>query len=106
MSYPIKLTEISQPLAYAYDKEELQRLKSSIQDPKIGLMHPIILKGEKPPYEIIAGRARFIAHFELSKINPYKFSTIQATIYPSTTSDMEISLQENLRRNNLSWYEQ
>ncbi len=94
-------------LNYKYDQGELERLKESI---KInGLFHPIILQessinndGLHPLglYKIIAGRARFIALTQLGKIE------IPATILPeSCQNPHEIALHENLRRNNLPWYE-
>jgi DNA modification methylase len=91
---------------YSYDKDELERLKESI---KInGLFHAIILQETDDlgnftkdiPYKIIAGRARFLAIRELN------LSSISATILPfNCPNPHEIALHENLRRNNLNWYD-
>jgi DNA modification methylase len=111
MQTNIKLADISPPSDYSYDPGEFERLKTSIQ--ANGLFHPIILQGDHPPYKIIAGRARFLALGELylnsSWVDPStgRDQTIPATVLPeSCPNPHEISLHENLRRNNLSWYDQ
>jgi adenine-specific DNA-methyltransferase len=89
-----------------YTPIEFERTIASIRD--YGLFHPLILqeaeiditKGEQT-YRIIAGRARLLACQKLGKI------IIPATILPfDCPNPHEIALHENLRRNNLPWYEQ
>jgi site-specific DNA-methyltransferase (adenine-specific) len=98
----ISLRQILPLENYNYDKEELERLKKSIEDN--GLFHPIILQESEnyknDLYRIITGRARFLACSELN------FPTISATILPfDCPNPHEISLHENLRRHNLQWYD-
>jgi adenine-specific DNA-methyltransferase len=93
----IPLSEIEIP--NVAPNEDFDRLKSSIQ--LHGLFHQVLLKGDKPPYKIIAGRQRFLAFKSLA------LGEIPARIFPeSCPNPQEISLHENLRRKNLSWYEQ
>ena len=93
----IKLSEIQIPLVPP--SEEFGRLKESIAS--YGLLHPIVVKGDRPPYQIVAGKQRFIATRALGLLE------IEATVMPeSTTNALEISLHENLRRHNLQWQEQ
>jgi DNA modification methylase len=94
--------------SYSYDKDELERLKKSIEEN--GLFHPIILQESDDPeeneavptlFKIVTGRARFLALALLGK------TVIPATILPfDCKNPHEISLHENLRRNNLPWYDQ
>lgn len=100
----IPLSEITLPVLYKPEPESFSRLVTSIRFN--GLFHPIILQGDSAPYKIIAGRARFLAVSKISEevVSP---TTIPATIYPANCPNpQEIALHENLRRNNLSWYEQ
>lgn len=87
---------------FNYDKDELERLKKSIEEN--GLFHPIILQEsenyENNLYKIVTGRARLLACSELKK------ETISATILSfDCKNPHEISLHENLRRHNLQWYD-
>jgi|SRR5215831_1065376 len=81
-------------------KDGFERMKASIQ--QVGLMHPIILQGDQPPYLVVAGKQRFMAMKELG------FNVIPvSSILPSNAGNAhEISLHENLRRENLAWHEQ
>lgn len=101
----VPLTDIQEPKGdYVYITEEFERLRSSIK--YFGLFHPIILQGDNPPYKILAGRARFLA---FKTLGSKEFDKIPATIYSNDTDEFsaqEISLHENLRRNNLPWYDQ
>src|SRR5208337_3495291 len=113
MTKDVPINEILPPEeSYKYDKGEFERLKESIKNN--GLFHNIILQesipygalltNEIPFYRIIAGRARFLAWKELNKEED---SLIPATILPfDCPNPHEISLHENLRRNNLPWYDQ
>ena len=86
---------------YQYDREELERLKKSIEEN--GLFHSIILQETENPesFKVISGRARFVAMQELKK------EFISANILPfSCPNPLEISLHENLRRHNLAWFDQ
>jgi 16S rRNA G966 N2-methylase RsmD len=81
-------------------KEGFDRLKESIK--KMGLMHPIMLQANDGPFRVIVGKQRFMALKELG------FLEIEVSgILPSdATNAHEISLHENLRRENLAWHEQ
>jgi adenine-specific DNA-methyltransferase len=93
----IPLTDIEVP--NVAPNEDFERNKASIQ--LYGLFHQILLKGDKPPYKIIAGRQRFLA------VRALGLGEIPAKIFPENCPNpQEISLHENLRRKNLSWYEQ
>jgi DNA modification methylase len=121
MQQNVRLSDIIPPgPEYSYDPEEFSRLKESIKTN--GLFHPIIIQGDNPPYKIIAGRARFNAikesnsgptivirenHSSIDFFNPDQFIQIPATILPANCPNpLEIALEENLRRDNLNWYEQ
>jgi DNA modification methylase len=94
----IKIDQIIPPVNYKYDRDELERLKKSIQDN--GLFHSIILQEFDSRFRIVSGRARFLAIKELNK------ESIEANIVPKDCQNpYEISLHENLRRRNLNWYE-
>ena len=93
----VKLSEIQIPIVV--QGEEFERLKESIAS--YGLLHPIVVKGDRPPYRIVAGKQRFLAYRALGR------QDIEATVLPeSTMNALEISLHENLRRHNLQWHEQ
>lgn len=107
----IPITQIIPPdITYKYDSGEMERLKKSIE--LNGLFHPLIIQEsidfntfnpetDELEYKIIAGRARFIALQALGEI------IIPASILPfSCPNPHEIALHENLRRNNLPWYDQ
>lgn len=105
----IPINQIIPPdITYHYDKDEFQRLKKSIAEN--GLFHGIILQDVNsptnseqlfPPYRVISGSARFLAVSEL------EHKTIPARILPfDCPNPHEIALHENLRRNNLAWYDQ
>src|SRR5208337_418091 len=112
MTKDVPINEILPPEeSYKYDKGEFERLKESIKNN--GLFHNIILQETylddpnlepQNTYQIVAGRARFLAWKELNKEED---SLIPATILPfDCPNPHEISLHENLRRNNLPWYDQ
>lgn len=107
----VSILEIIPPgSSYKYDPDELERLKKSIEEH--GLFHPVILQeapgnlegdnnNPKQLHKIIAGRARYLALALLGR------TKIPATILPyDCQNPHEISLHENLRRNNLPWYDQ
>lgn len=106
MDKRVKLSEIVPPENYTYDPDEFKRLKESIS--KNGLLHPLILQGDNPPYKIVAGRARFLALRELTQENEaIHYWMLNTVILPESNGNTnEISLHENLRRHNLPWYEQ
>lgn len=98
----ILITQILPLENYNYDRDEIERLKKSIEDN--GLFHPIIVQYsenyENDLYKLVTGRARFLAFKELN------FTTISATILPfDCPNPHEISLHENLRRHNLQWFD-
>ena len=98
MKADIKISDIIFPGDYKLP-DDFSRTKESIS--LYGLFHDPILQGDEPPYKIVAGRARVFAMKDLGKI------VIPATILPeSCLNPHEIALHENLRRNNLPWYDQ
>lgn len=99
----IKISYIIPPdISYKQDRDAIERLKKSIEEN--GLFHDLILQEiefESLEFKIIAGRARFIALQELKK------EFIPAKVLPfDCPNPHEIALHENLRRNNLPWYDQ
>jgi ParB family chromosome partitioning protein len=80
-------------------KENLEELAESIK--VNGLMQPILLRGKsgKPPYDVIVGQRRFMAHQLLGK------NTIKAT-FSGDIEDNEallLSLSENICRQELNF---
>jgi site-specific DNA-methyltransferase (adenine-specific) len=94
----VKMMDIRHP--NVTKKEGFERLKESIKS--FGLFHPIKLQGDGPPYLVIVGKQRYMAAGDLG------FIEIEVSeILPSAaTNAHEISLHENLRRENLAWHEQ
>lgn len=92
---PIKDIEIADTNVRQTEKDkELEELAASIK--KHGLLQPVVLRGEhgKPPYKLIVGQRRFLAHEELGKKTirarfAGKLDDTQATIR---------SLVENMQR--------
>ena len=102
----IKLTDIKldgvnvrTDLNTPYSQENLQELAASIK--VHGLMQPILLKGEfgKPPYGIIIGQRRFLAHQILKKETIY--ATFSGKI--DNTDALLLSLSENICRQELNF---
>jgi len=97
---PLKDIEIDkQNVRDAGTNGELEELADSIK--KHGQLQPVMLRGKygQPPYKLIIGQRRFLAH----KIIPKK--TIQAT-FSETITDVEAairSLAENMCRVELSY---
>jgi DNA modification methylase len=92
----IKLSDIKIPETVKKD-EKYELIKKSIEEH--GLFHQVLLQGTNPPYSVLAGRRRLAVFQDLGR------ETIEAEIFPEGEA-REISLHENLRRNNLSWYDQ
>jgi 16S rRNA G966 N2-methylase RsmD len=61
-----------------------------------------MVQGDHPPYKIVVGKQRFLAIRELGK----KEIEVHEILPSSATNAHEISLHENLRRENLAWHEQ
>jgi hypothetical protein len=98
MAEDILIKDIELPSSFV-PTPAFEQLKESISTH--GLFHPPILQGDEPPYKIVAGRARVVAVSYLGK------TIISATVLPSSCQNPhEIALHENLRRNNLPWYDQ
>ncbi|MGB8413934.1 MAG: ParB/RepB/Spo0J family partition protein [Candidatus Binatus sp.] len=78
---------------------DLDELAASIK--RHGLLQPIVLKGEcgNPPYELISGQRRFLAHQQLQK------TTIRAVFAGTLSKEQAIvrSLVENLQRVELEY---
>lgn len=81
-------------------KRELDELAASIK--KHGLLQPVVLKGEvgNPPYELISGQRRFLAHEQILKAR-----TIRAVFAGklSKTDAVVRSLVENMQRLELEY---
>jgi ParB family transcriptional regulator, chromosome partitioning protein len=80
---------------------DLDELVASIK--RHGLLQPVVLRGEpgSPPYELITGQRRLLAHQEL------KVPTIRA-VFAGNLSKTEVvvrSLVENLQRLDLEYYD-
>src|ERR1700704_6337766 len=85
------------PLSYSPLQERLLEMEDSIR--RQGILHNPCIKDNN---EIIAGKLRVLSARNI------KLPTITCNSYPSDlTPDeyLEISLEENLRRDNLPWHE-
>ena len=100
--YDIKLTDINVSIdnvRHHDPTKDLDELAASIQ--RHGLLQPVVLNGEygKPPYQLIGGQRRFLAHQKL------KAPTIRAVFAGKLTRSQAVvrSLVENLQRVQLSY---
>jgi ParB family chromosome partitioning protein len=97
---PLKEIELSKLNVRVTDKNVgIDELAESIK--KYGLLQPVILKGEygKPPYELIVGQRRFLAHKLL------KEKKIRA-VFCEEDNEMKLrmlSLSENMHRAELNY---
>jgi ParB family chromosome partitioning protein len=88
------------------DKEaEIEDLAKSIE--QHGLLQPVDLKGKygSPPYELIVGQRRYLAHQLLKKQGKLPKGTIRAVFLDKNVSDVGetiLSLAENLHRRELN----
>lgn len=83
---------------FAFDEEKQEQLKTSIA--ASGLLHNITVRAVAGSrYTVVAGKKRFKAIKDLGWL------TVECSM-ASAATDREISLEENLRRENLAWYEQ
>src|SRR5258708_40342847 len=97
---PIRDIDYSETELKAFPEKIIEDFKSAIGHDGSGLLHPIILveKGER--FKIIAGKKRLRAFLELG------LQGIPATIIElGDKSEKEISLEENIKRYNVPWYE-
>lgn len=101
--YLIKLKDIQiseDNVRHADPMKELDELAASIE--RNGLLHPVVLRGEvgSPPYELILGQRRFLAHQRILKT-----PTIQAVFAGHISRDDALvrSLVENLQRLKLEY---
>lgn len=98
------------PETFSFSEEVIKPIRESIAEQ--GVHHPILVvetepihevEIDNPKFKIIAGKKRFVALQQLGT------KEIPVKIYPANlTKDQieDISLHENLRRQNLTWYEQ
>jgi ParB family chromosome partitioning protein len=96
---PLKDIRVSEFNVRHTDLEiRIEDLMESIKEH--GLLQPVVLRGEygKPPYDLIVGQRRFIAHKKLGK------KTISATFRTglNDTQAKILSLTENIHRVNLN----
>jgi len=79
--------------------ERVASMKESLAD--VGLLHPIIVTENGSGYKLVAGKVRLKAFIELGE------EIISANVVTAEDANriLEVSLQENLRRSNLEWYE-
>jgi ParB family transcriptional regulator, chromosome partitioning protein len=101
--YPIRLDQIEigdENVRHADPLRDLDQLAASIR--KQGLLQPVVLRGTygTPPYELISGQRRFLAHHNILKRN-----TIRAVFAgPLSKTDCIVrSLVENLQRLDLDY---
>jgi len=93
----INLSDILIPPVEKDEKYGL--IKKSIEEHD--LFHQVLLHGNAPPYKVLAGKKRVAIFSELGR------ESIEARLFEEEIKNpQEISLHENLRRNNLSWHEQ
>lgn len=94
------ITISSANVRHADPTRELDELAASIK--VHGLLQPVVLKGEygKPPYELITGQRRFLAHQQI-----LKSPTIRAVFAGNLSKDDALvrSLVENLQRLELDY---
>lgn len=98
MMIPVKLiiNDVTQ-----VDQHEIDVLKDSIKTQ--GLFHPIIVQSVNGQFKIVSGRKRYISVLQLN------WPEIDATVMDENLDPLkaeEISLHENLKRSNLTWWEQ
>jgi ParB/RepB/Spo0J family partition protein len=102
--YDIPLGEIQVDTAVNVRKTgaetDLAELADSIR--ALGLLQPIVLRGEygNPPYKLVVGQRRFLAHKDILSKKDKKFGTIRAIFRPGL-SDLNAkisSLAENMHR--------
>lgn len=101
--YDVDLTQIhvsDDNVRHHDPTKDLQELADSIK--RHGLLQPVVLKGEfgKPPYELIGGQRRFLAHKQILKL-----PKIRAVFAGKLTKNQAVvrSLVENLQRVQLSY---
>lgn len=101
--YPIRLKDINisdENVRLQGATTDLDELAASIQ--KHGLLQPVVLLGDygNPPYELISGQRRFLAHKKILKAN-----SIRAVFAGplSQTQAVVRSLVENLQRRELEY---
>ena len=94
----IKIEQIEADLS-SVRPERVASMKESLAD--VGLLHPIIVTENDSGYKLVAGKVRLKAFIELGE------EIISANIVTAEDANriLEVSLQENLRRSNLEWYE-
>lgn len=80
-------------------QERVDSIKDSIDD--IGLLHPITVTENGGVYKLVAGKVRLKACIELG----VKQVPVELVTADDAERITEISLQENLRRSNLEWFE-
>lgn len=83
----------------AFSQEGIEELAENIK--LNGLLQPIVLRGEngKPPYDVIVGQRRFLAHQKLGVV------TVKAT-FSGNINEMEsllLSLSENMCRQEMNY---
>ena len=82
-------------------QDRVDAIIDSIED--IGLLHPLTVSKNGDRFRLIAGRVRLRA-CQILNIAAIPCNVVEGE--SSIQNEMEISLQENLRRSNLEWYEQ
>jgi ParB family transcriptional regulator, chromosome partitioning protein len=98
---PLRQIHVSDDNVRHHDPtKDLQELADSIR--RHGLLQPVVLKGDygEPPYELIGGQRRFLAHQKI-----LKWPKIRAVFAGSLSQTQAVvrSLVENLQRVQLSY---
>lgn len=98
----IPLREIVVEERQRQDLGDIKELADSINDPKFGLLQPIVVERKGDNYHLRAGGRRLAAHALLGR------TEIEALVRGEMT-ELEaqlIELEENIRRKNLDWQEE
>lgn len=90
----IDIDDITPPADWEPDPAELEAMKESLRTCPLGLIHPIVVIGEAPPFELGLGRKRFAASRALG------VKKILARVVK--TWDPIIAMDENLVRSHYS----
>lgn len=90
----IDIDDITPPADWEPDPAELEAMKESLRTCPLGLIHPIVVIGEAPPFELGLGRKRFAASRALGE------TKILARVVKNW--DPIVALEENLVRSHYS----
>lgn len=98
-------TNVRSDLSSAFSQEGIHELAENIRIN--GLLQPVVLRGDlgNPPYDVIVGQRRFLAHNILAEKGLLPNNTIKAT-FSGKIDDMSallLSLSENMCRQEMNY---